>query len=183
MARKPWAGEEQVSSYAGTDNSGLQAQATLTGGGNWSVSDAVAELGSNRRLAEKMLAEKGITEPTSRQISSQMRNIQRWLVAERGETGKQAHKPAKGTQAAINKAGRQAAHGNDSARINIKGSASVNGYKRNRDIEVTLSPDEAEAFFEAIESGNMEDAWGMLASGYDVSELHAYDADIGVNWI
>jgi hypothetical protein len=185
VARKPWAGEEAVTSFASADNTGLRAEAARASGGTWTVSDVAGEMGhghENRRLAEKLLAEKGITSPTDRQVSSQMRNIQRWLNAERGETGKQAHKPSKGTQATLNKLGRRAAHGNDSARVNINGGASVNGYRRKRDIEVTLDPDASERFFDALDSGDTEGAWAELASGYHVGELHAYDAQIDISY-
>lgn len=185
MARKPWDKESAITSADIADNIGLRAEAARASGGTWQVSDVVAEMGTgheNRRLAEKLLAEKGIDNPTSRQINSQMRNIQRWLNAERGETGKQAHKPSKGVQATLNKLGRRAAHGSDSARINIKGEASVNGYRRKRDIEVTLDPDASERFFDALDSGDTEGAWAELASGYHVGEMHAYDAEIDISY-
>lgn len=185
MARKPWTGEEQVSeSFIArhADNNGLRAQAASAGGGNWTVGDVVSELhGGNRALAEKMLAERGITNPTKTQINSQMRNIQRWQKGERGESG-QVHKPSKGAQDALNKIGRRAAHGNESARVSINGQASVNGYKRHRSIELELTPDEAAEFFDAIDSGDMAGAWDMLADAYHVGELHAYDAEIGIDW-
>lgn len=188
MARKPWAGEEQITpAYAAThaDDNGLRAQAATAGGGNWTVDDVLNELGhghENRRLAEKFLAAKGNNAPTERQIRSQMRNIQRWLNAERGETGKQAHKPSKGAQAMLNKIGRSSAHSGESARVSINGQASVNGYKRHRSIEINLDADTAERFFDAIDSGDTSGAWDMLADNYHVGELHAYDAEIGIDW-
>lgn len=186
MARKPWTGEDAITASDLADNTGLRSEATRVSGGKWTISDVLGEMGTgheNRRLAEKMLAEKGVTSPTERQISSQMRNIQRWHNAERGETGKQAHKPSKGAQSMLNAIGRKAAHGNQGARVSLDGAISVNGYKRDsRNIEINMSPDEAERFFEAMDSGNVESAWGMLADAYNVSELHAYDASIDMNW-
>lgn len=183
MARKPWAGEEHISGVESqADNNGLRVQAASAGGGTWSVGDAVSEVRSNRRLAEKILAERGITDPTKTQINSQMRNIQRWLNNENGVEGKQAHKPSKDAQSVINKIGRRAAHSNESARVSINGQVTVNGYKRPRSMEIGLNPDAAERFFDAIDSGDMESAWGELAGAYGVRELHAIDASIDIEW-
>lgn len=185
MVRVPWKGEDAITASDIANDTQLRAEASRASGGTWTVSDVAGEMGDgheNRRLAEKLLAERGIDSPTKQQIKSQMENIRRWQKAERGETGPQTRKPSKSTQATLNKIGRRAAHGNDSARVSIKGGASVNGYRRKRDIEVTLDPDLAERFFDALDSGDTESAWGELASGYHVGELHAYDAEIDISY-
>src|SRR5260221_3841786 len=172
MARTPWAGETQMNLEDIEKEANYKAldTAVAVADGVWLVDDVKGELGgSNNRhansfLAQKILEYKGV-EITKKSINSQMRSIQRWELYQAGVTGKQAHKPSKAIQNILNNIGRKAAHGRQSLSVEIKGDTTVNGYRRNRNMKITLSPEQAQKFM----ANPTFDALAKAAHG--VSEL------------
>ncbi len=155
---RSWAGETAVSSADRPNTKAMQDAAAIVF--HSSVSDAVDEFGGTRGLAEALMRE-----GDTRKVSSIQRNIQRWLNYEQG-TGKESSKPSKAAQTGVNRATMQE-RGGSGAAVHVSGTVSVNGYKRERDMEIPLEFDELMNF--------VEDArWEALAEAYNVDELHAY---------
>lgn len=180
---RSWAGDVQVDeSVFKTANTKAMTNAVAIAA-HWSVEGAVEELGSNRDLAIALIAARGgVVEKKS--ISSQMRNIQRWLLSERGITGKQAHGPSKPLQKVINRVmnGKRLDDG-QGVGVSMSGGSgiSVNGYRRSsRVVEFDLNDRLGrEEILDLLD----EPSWDGLAEGYGVSELHSYgDIDISLDW-
>lgn len=171
-------GREEAEAEANTD--GLRA--AIENAPHWTVDDVLTEIGGDRahrtsNLARELLSLKGNDHPTSRELSSQMRSIQRWVNYEAGVTGKQASRPSKAAQGLLNRAGRNAQAARDGFTIAMSGDIEVNGYKRpDRSASVHLSGDRALSF---LNNPN----WQDLADAYGVDSLHALgDAEIDISW-
>src|SRR5690348_4960857 len=92
--------------------------------GQWSVEDIIDELGGSeehakRHVAEQLLQARGM-DINPKNISSQMRSINRWLNFEQG-TGKQARKPSKDMQRVLNRIGRNAQMARDGFTVAMSG--------------------------------------------------------------
>ena len=188
MARTPWSEKNETTmdmsdiikeaNYKALDTAVVVAD----GGGNWLVDDVKGELGgsrnrhSNQFLAQKMLEYKG-KEVNQKNINSQMRSIQAWEAYQSGRRAKRDSAPSKANQAILNDIGRRAAHGRQSLTVSINGDTTVNGYRRNRNMKITLNPEQAQKFM----ANPSFDALAKAAHG--VSELHAFgDAEISAEW-
>ncbi len=182
MARKPWGGESGITrddAEAMADTAQLNQQASIAG--HWTVSDIVAELGGpgrgggTRRLAEQLLADKGIDSPTKSQLSGEMRNVNRYMQFERtGVRSSNSFAPGKEARARVNEIGTNSAvRAGKHLRIKMNGPISVQGYKRERSIDINLSGADAAEFLQNPNWDTLADAYLPGARGG--GELHAYD--------
>jgi hypothetical protein len=189
MARKPWAGEEKISreeAEATADTAQLEQQASIAG--HWTVTDIVAELGGpgrgggTRRLAEQLLAAKGITSPTKAHLSGEMRNVNRYMQYERtGVRSTNSFAPARGVRQVVNQIGNaDAATRGGTLHIHLSGPISVQGYKRHREIDIFLEGETAASWLQNPD-------WDTLATEYlnnPEGELHAYEgSSIEIEWL
>jgi len=156
---RTWAGETAISSADRPNTKAMRDAAAIVF--HTSVTDAVEEFGGTTRGLAEALMREGDT----RKVSSIQRNIQRWLNYE-NNTGKESSKPSKAAQTGVNRAAMQERRGSG-ATVHVSGTVSVNGYKRERDMEIPLEFDELMDFVENAR-------WEALAEAYNVDELHAY---------
>jgi hypothetical protein len=143
---------------------------------HWAVTDAVKELGGTRKAAIAMIEERGGT-VDKKSIANQMRNLQRYIEYERtGVKGKNSFAPTREKREIINDVATQKA-ARKGLKITMSGNISVNGYKRQRNIELILDSDQAADF---LSDPNFE----VLADAYHSNELHGYDdLDIQVEYL
>ncbi len=145
----------------------------------WTIDDIKSEIGysdrhANRALAQKLLEYKGL-EVNKKTIDSQMKSLQRWEAYQTGSSSQKA-KPSKANQNILNDIGRQAAGRTKGGKVKMKGTISVNGYQRDgRKADVMLDDEQMREFIE-------NPSYEALAAAYGTKELHAYDADIEVEW-
>lgn len=173
MARTPWRGETQQADSTIAANADYASLLTAT---HVSVTDAAEAAGGNRQLAVALLMNKGTDldalskKGREKAIVHQMRNIQRWEAYERGETGKQAHKPNKVSRAQINEEGKLATsqiNNQGGIDVHISGPVTIEGYERDRTFTISMTEAQSRAFL-------ANPTFEALAAAYGVSELHTY---------
>lgn len=130
----------------------------------WSVRETANYLGSlkhaNRDLAIALLREKFKSDPTPRQISSEMRSVQRWINYEHGVVGKQSRKPSADARARLARVGRNQELAKKGFSIKLDGDIAINGYRRNpRTASVDLEGDLARSFLEQPNYGDLGKAY------------------------
>ena len=190
MARKPWGGEEHITSQeaeALADTGQLVAAAQI--GGHWTITDIVGLFGGpgrgggTRRLAEMLLEEKGIDDPSKTQLSNEMRNVNRYMQYEKtGVRNSNSFAPGADARKLVNAIGTQRAiEQGKGVHIHLNGPISVQGYKRDRTIDIYLYGDEAAGWLENPDWQTLADAY---IPGDGEAELHGYDGvDIDVDFI
>lgn len=133
--------------------------------------------GANRSLAVALLREKGNNAPTSRQVSSQMKSIQRWLANEKG-SGAQKSRPSPAARALLNRVGRNRDLANRGFSVKLEGEIAVNSYRRNRKSFVDFTKDKIDLALSFLESPNYQDLGRAYLKNED--SLYGFGDDLSV---
>lgn len=134
--------------------------------------------GENKQLAIELLRAKGNDSPTSRQISSQMKSVQRWRAQEEGKSS-QSRNLSKASRDLLNQVGRNRQLAKDGFSVKLNGELAINGYKRPRKAAVDLdNEDLAQAF---LDNPNFQDLGRAYLGGED--SLYGYGDDLQVEII
>jgi hypothetical protein len=157
--------------------------------GQWTVDDTLTELGgvgrdATHRLAEKILGARGL-EVNAKNLSSQMRSINRWIAWESGATGKEVRNPNKGSitmadgskvkvTSLLGKIGKNAQMARDGFTVAMSGDISVANYRRsNRSATIHMQGDAAAAWLE-------NPTYEGMSQFYEGNEISGYGEDLQV---